>query len=311
MKVIAIDAGASKTRVLLHDSSKPEQRIERILEPCSYSIDGKKGIKKLAKKIISCYEIKSPPSYHLIAGIAGASTEYSKENISRIFQVFGFHRKRLRIFSDAELLQEATGNNGIVLLVGTGAVCLGRKKNINGHYTEAKAGGYGYRFNSEPGGYSLGTKALNRCLEIEDGILKTKSNLPEKIKYHFKVNSIRELIPSIYESKEIQREIPELSRIIFEYADLNDTLSLRLLTDHVNSLASYIIVVYRKLNFDSTTVYFYGGFFNNKYSKKLLIYPIMNHKNLSKINFKFKILGTKKSDMDPLLESIKILETKV
>ena len=47
MKIIAIDAGASKTRVIQSDSTKPTDYKEIILSPCNYLVHGKKRIKEL------------------------------------------------------------------------------------------------------------------------------------------------------------------------------------------------------------------------------------------------------------------------
>ncbi len=310
MKIIAIDAGASKTRVIQSDSTKPSDYKEIILSPCNYLVHGKKRIKELTESILTKFKIKSAGKYYVVAGIAGTVTASSKNEVAKIFKSYGFLSKRITIFSDAELLINSIGNDGIVLIAGTGAICIGRKKSADGNYIEAKAGGYGYIFNSEPGGYSLGIKAIKISLDIEDGISKTKSYLPEKIKHHFGVKSMRELIPLIYVSKKIHEEIATLVPIILECAKYEDPIPVQLLKGHTDSMSGYIRAVYSKLGFDKANVYIHGGLFKNRLSKKLLIDPMISHKSLKELNINFKVLGVNKPDKDPLLEVIKTITSK-
>ena len=314
MKFIAIDTGSSKTRVLMAEKKNKKSNvlniyIEIILDPCNYKIHGISGVKKLIDEIISKYRIRKPDNYYIVAGFSGAAEKESKIKISKLFKSKGFIDKRVKIISDIELLLESISNDGIVLIAGTGCICSGRKPIKNSDkYSEASAGGYGYKFNSEPGGYSLGLKAIYKSVEIEDGISKTKSILPQEIKTHFKVERFRDLIPVIYESKDYQKEIAELSPIIFQCAYNKDLISLSLLKEHVETLASYIEAVYKKLGFDKTTVYLHGGLLKDRFAKELLIYPLINHKSLQTLKLNFKTLGVKKSDKDPILEIIKNLQ---
>jgi len=307
MKIIAIDAGATNTRVIQSDSAKPSDYNEKILNPCNYLIHGKKRIKELIESILTKFKIKSPGKYYVIAGIAGTVTANSKNEVAKIFKLYGFLSERTTIFSDAELLINSIGNDGIVLIAGTGAICVGRKKSADGNYIEAKAGGYGYRFNSEPGGYSLGIKAIKIYLDIEDGISTTKSRVPERTKDHFGVKSMRELIPLIYESKKVQEEITALVPIILECANNEDPIPVKLLKGHTDIMSGYIRAVYNKLGFDKANVYLHGGLFNNRLSKKLLIDPLISHKSLKDLNINFKVLGVNIPGKDPLLEVVKAI----
>ena len=295
MKIIAIDAGASKTRVIKSDTSKAACDNEIILNPCNYLIHGQRRIKELIESILTKFKIKSPWNYYVVAGITGAVTTGSKKSIKRLFRSYGFPDVNITIFSDAELLINSIGNDGIVLIAGTGSIC----------YLEAKAGGYGYRFNSEPGGYSLAIKAIEKCLEIEDGISDKYSILCDAIKDMFKVKTLRDLIPGMYVSKNIRELIPGLDPLIFKSAEKKDLISLNLLKEHSDRLSLYIKAVYTKLGLTNTTVYLHGGQFKNRSSKNLLIEPIFKNKDLGKLKIKYKTLGVKKSDIDPLVEIAK------
>lgn len=307
MKIIAIDAGASKTRVIKSDTSRAARDKEIILNPCNYLIHGQRRIKEIIESILTKFKIKSPGNYHVVAGIAGAVTSGSKNRIQRIFGSYGFSSDRTTIYSDAELLIYSIGNDSIVLIAGTGSICLGRKKLLDGGYLEAKAGGYGYRFNSEPGGYNLAIKAIGKCLEIEDGISEKSTILCDAIKHLFKVKNLRCLIPGIYESKNVRELIPGLVPLIFKSAEKKDHVSLDLLKEHSDILSLYIKAVYSKLGLNQATVYLHGGQFKNRLSNRLLIEPVKNHRKLAKLNLKFKTSGVKKSDKDTLVEVVKKL----
>jgi N-acetylglucosamine kinase-like BadF-type ATPase len=175
INIIGIDAGGSKTRVLhasVADAIKIEFKLirETYFNSYNYRQDGIIGLNRLIKQILAIFQIGDIKSTLLLGGFAGAGTETCHTDIQRTFEKHGFRGSLTNITSDADLLLMALGNIGIVLTAGTGSVCIGRRKvSEDGSEIYVRAGGYGFRTYSEPGGYQLGMRAIDAGLKIEDG----------------------------------------------------------------------------------------------------------------------------------------------
>lgn len=315
MRIIGIDAGGSKTRVILGDIEGWGTAIlklisERNLEPFNYRQDRIIGLNKLIKRILSAFEIKDIGNTLLLGGFAGAGTDKSRRDIRRAFEKRGFRQNLTSIVSDADLLLLSIGNNGIVLNAGTGSICVGRttgsrdEKEIN-----VRAGGYGFRTYSEPGGYQLGMRAIDIALMVEDGRKQETTVLHQRIRDNFSVKNLGEIVPIIYSSinKHINviSRIAGLSKVVLQAAHEGDKVAVYLVKDIVDKLADHIHAVYKRLGLRNPLVGLHGGLFADAYGEELLINPLTQHSFFKKHHLRFITLGVKEGDMDPLIESMK------
>ncbi|MDA2921234.1 hypothetical protein MYX76_17375 [Desulfobacterota bacterium AH_259_B03_O07] len=246
----------------------------------------------------------------VVGGFAGAGTPESHSTIKGVFGGEGFKKNNIFVMSDAGLVLMSIGNNGIVLIAGTGAICIGRcMSQSNGKVIEARSGGYGFRSLSEPGGYQIGMRAIDAALKIEDGRKQEPTVLYQKVKEYFGINNLKQLTPLLYSQSDARVNVVEkvagLSKIVLQSAHEGDKVSNELVKETVDELADYIRTVYNKLGINKTVVGLHGGLFKNPNSDELIIDPLKKHRNLNRLNIMFETLGVRKGDKDPLFEAMK------
>ena len=306
MNIIAIDAGGSKTRILiLRKSDLTNEYYNNIKEltlgPCNYLTSGRRGIKKVVSEIIHNFKIIKTDQTSVFGGFAGAGSLHIKNDIKSIFINFGFKDNNIHITSDSELLLNAFGHNSILLIAGTGSICVGKSKTNN----IVRAGGYGYRF-LEPGGYTLGIKAIEASLKIEDGRMQEDTILYENTKDYFNVHQIKELIPMIYKDSQGYIEtIAVVSKIVFNSANDGDSFSLSLIGNLVTELSDLVVSVYKRLNFDKCLLGLYGGLFDDKSSDELIIKPLISKLINENLDIKIETYYSKKKRDDILIKALR------
>ncbi len=315
LEIIGIDAGGSRTRVVhasLDDSVTLDLQLieETDFGSYNYRQDGISGLKRLVRQILTSFQIEDVEATVLVGGFAGAGTDKSHDTIQRTFGEHGFRRDRTIITSDADLLLIAIGNEGIVLTVGTGSICVGRRKvSEDGREIKVRAGGYGFRMYSEPGGYQLGIRAIDAALKIEDGRGREPTVLYAGIKDYFDVSNLEEIIPLIYppaaRKGNINRQIADIAKLVLKAANEGDKTANRLVSELVDSFAEHIQAVYKKLGLKNPLVGLHGGLFSDPHGEELLIGRLIQHRLLHKYDLKFITLGVKKQDADPLIEAMK------
>lgn len=315
INIIGIDAGGSKTRVLhasVADTIKIELKLirEAHLNSYNYRQDGIIGLNRLINQILDTFQIEDIGSTHVLGGFAGAGTRKCHMDIQRTFEKHGIHRNLTNITSDADLLLMAIGNIGIVLTAGTGSVCIGRRKvTEDGSEIYVRAGGYGFRTYSEPGGYQLGMRAIDAALKIEDGRGHEPTVLYTRIKDYFDGARLNQIIPLIYplaaKNSNVNRQIAGVSKVVLKAAHEGDRTATRLVKELVDNFADHIRAVYSKLGLRNPLVGLHGGLFADPHGEELLIRPLTQHALLNKYDLRFIILGAKKGDIDPLIEAMK------
>lgn len=314
--IIGIDAGSSKTRVIhasVRDSFNTGLQLigEADFGSYNYRQDGITGLKRLIKQILASFQIENIEAALLLGGFAGAGTAKSHKDIQRTFEKHGFRRNLITAMSDAGLLLMAIGNEGIVLTAGTGSICVGRKKvSEEGTEINVRAGGYGFRTYSEPGGYQLGMRAIDAALGIEDGRDQEPTVLFTRIKDYFGVASLAEIIPVIYpkaaKKSNVNRQIAGIAKLVLKAANEGDKTANRLVSELVDNVADHIKAVYNKLGLKNPLVGLHGGLFADPHGEELLIRPLKQHALLSKYDLRFISLGTRKGHTDPLIEAIRL-----
>jgi N-acetylglucosamine kinase-like BadF-type ATPase len=315
INIVGIDAGGSRTRVLhasATDTIKIEFRLikEAHLSSCNYRQDGIIGLNRLIKQILDSFQIEDIVSTLLLGGFAGAGTDKSHRHIQRTFEKHGFRRNFINITGDADLILMAIGSIGIVLTAGTGSICIGRRKvSEDGSEIYVRAGGYGFRTYSEPGGYQLGMRAIDAALRIENGRAQEPTVLYTRIKDYFKISRFDQIIPLLYprasKKNNVIRQIASISKVVLKAADEGDKIAINMVKEIVDNFADHIHAVYSKLGLKNPLVGLHGGLFADPYGEELLIGPLTQHPLLNKHHLKFVTLGIKKGDIDPLLEAMK------
>jgi N-acetylglucosamine kinase-like BadF-type ATPase len=127
------------------------------------------------------------------------------------------------------------GRAGIVNISGTGSITFG----MNEKGVRKRAGGWGYLIGDRGSGYSIGRDALQSAFEAYDGCGK-ETLLTELILQGTQVQSLTDLIPSIYELGKARKVIAPLSRIVVQAADQGDEVAQRILQKAAVDMATGI-----------------------------------------------------------------------
>lgn len=112
------------------------------------------------------------------------------------------------------------GGPGIIVIAGTGAICLGRTLASE----IIRVGGWGYLLGDEGSGFSVAQSALIAALKDWDG-RGTKTAMRQIFEKHFSVTSIELIISSIYSGEYDRGKIAELAPLVFDAAEKDDCVA--------------------------------------------------------------------------------------
>lgn len=156
--------------------------------------------------------------------------------------------------SKAALYGALAGNDGIVVISGTGSNCLGLK---NGRYK--RSGGWGSLLGDEGSGYSIAKQGLIAALKDYDG-RGPKSSLTERFTSHFQVGTPEGILPATH--KLSRPEIANLSVIVFEESTKGDEIAGTIIKNEAMELVKMTRAVHRGLGFSGqASVAMVGGCF--------------------------------------------------
>jgi N-acetylglucosamine kinase-like BadF-type ATPase len=218
MRVLGIDAGATKTDCLLADETGsilakargPGANFQLFAEDELEFVLG-----NLAGEVLAGHR---GPADVLCIGMAGAGRERDFRIMRRILARLNVARENL-VTNDAviALVAGAGKRYGVVLIVGTGAAAFG----IDRSGREARAGGWGPLLGDEGSAYWMGLRALRAVMRAFDG--RAGATLLERpILARVGVEHVESLVHRVY--REMAREeIAALAPIVQQAADLGDT----------------------------------------------------------------------------------------
>ena len=246
---IGIDGGGTKTNFILFDSDK--NSIASVLMPTIHPAQTsfKEAVsiltearEKLLINIKDCdYDLK------VGAGLGGygINKDYRKKLEDEFSSVF----EEFRLYSDAyaAMLGALGGDDGILIIAGTGSIGLAKI----GENTY-RCGGFGYRYGDEGSAYSIGKEIISAALKESDGRNK-KSKIYDLVLEYFKMNSVNDIATSDFTREHIAGLAAEASKyiyscesikIIFERAAGEITLHIKALSENKIKL-SYIGGVFK------------------------------------------------------------------
>ena len=310
--ILGLDAGASNTRVITAEygqDRKPSPCRELLLGPGNFRHLGRSGIASMVCEIIEECGLEPSARWSVVGGFAGAGTTQSRQDIRTVFERAGFPANRIHITNDADLLLDAVGE-GIVLIAGTGSVCMGRSKRnsdrgANGNRVQVRSGGYGFRMPSEIGGYFLGIHAIDIALQVADG-RRDGSSLHRLVMDHLGLASAVEITPLLYPEEEafrVQETVAALAPLVLQAAADGDRSAANLVATMVDGLAEHLVSVHARLGVGGTVVALHGGLFASPRAIELLIDPLRHHPLVRNRGLQFRT-NLSVDDPDPLLAAM-------
>jgi N-acetylglucosamine kinase-like BadF-type ATPase len=171
-------------------------------------------------------------------GFSGGAAD--KDAYSREF----LRSKRYKITHDAEIaLSGATGGEpGIIIIAGTGSMAFGR----NAGGATGRAGGWGYVFGDEGGGFDITRRALRAALRFEEG-WGPATSLRRMLLDETGAATANSLMHRFYTPEFSRPRIAALSEVVSHAAESGDDAAAGILRGAAAELMTYVDGVYRQL----------------------------------------------------------------
>lgn len=243
------------------------------VEATAYSIDGiaiktsikgfgnllnnqEKALKNIIDSIKEILEyLSNEELINIYLGIAGSevgnNTKIIKEEVKEKLNLDCI------VMNDSKIALKAMlkGEDGILVIAGTGSVALG----INGNKT-IRCGGWGSLLGDEGSGYKISIEAIKRMI-LEEEYSMPKSRLSKSIMEKLNIKSVHEITDFVYSST--KDEIASLAPIVVKLSEEGDDISIQILLNESIAFARTTENVYRKLGFESCDIALVGGVIRN------------------------------------------------
>jgi N-acetylglucosamine kinase-like BadF-type ATPase len=151
------------------------------------------------------------------------------------------------------------GQPGLIAIAGTGSFAFGR----NGAGETARAGGWGYVFGDEGGGFFITRQALRAALRFEEG-WGPATALRSMFLDATGARDINDLLHRFYTSEFSRPRIAEFSKAVNDAATSGDEIARAILEEAAQQLAVIAEAVRQKLFGEPALVAYVGGVFRSE-----------------------------------------------
>ncbi len=253
--VIGIDGGGTKTTVMVAD---PDGQILKSFagDTINYNGGGKAFIDSNLQSIfhtIAANGYQPGQCASICIGTAGISNPLVKERLLENISRAGFTCP-VKIVGDADTAFAGALDNGegIILIAGTGSICLGKDHKGNSYRT----GGFGHLIDDEGSGYWIARDILANVVKSCDGRIEP-TILKELVFEYLAIHTVEELISYVYLPNRNKKEIAELSIVIEEAVKRKDHAAIKVVERCISGLTELVSPVIRR--FQSTPVLAVAG----------------------------------------------------
>ncbi len=253
--LLGIDGGGTKTEFLLTDINKnPLNRV--ILGAANPVNTGIETTKKILKDGISkvCGNT-GLNEISVFAGLAGGGSGNNQAVIESYLSGFGFGAYAGGSDTDSALELSLNGNDGVVVIIGTGVAAFSQQENIR-----HRIGGWGYLIDKGGSGFSLGSDALDCAFRHLDG--RGGSALMLELIENQTKKPLQECIPDIYSKGTTY--VASFAPVVFEAFEKGDDSAHRIIDRNMKEVAQIIDTGCGFLNSEQKKVVICGGLCRKK-----------------------------------------------
>lgn len=258
---LGVDGGQSSTTALIGDASGKVIGYGRG-GPCNH-VKGPEGRQKFISAIEGCLQmaveaagLHAPRFEVAFLGFSGGPAD--KTALLSEMLAAG----RMEVTHDALIaLSGATaGAPGIITIAGTGSIAFAR----NAAGRTARAGGWGYVFGDEGGGFDLTRQALRAALRMEEG-WGPETALRENLLEATGATSANDLLHRFYTTEYPRPRIAGFSKLVDEAAQHGDPVAREILLHSAQQLAMFAGAVRGQLfkEGEPARVAYIGGVFSS------------------------------------------------
>ena len=157
-------------------------------------------------------------------GAAGISNPQAKKLLTEAFYDRGY-RSAIFTYSDGETALAAAFPecHGIILIAGTGSICLGRKKDGE----TVRIGGYGHLIDDGGSAYAIAIAILSALVRAEDGRAGATA-LRRLVFDRLEIGSLAELIGYVYAPSRSKKEIASLAVLAEQASAAGDAAAVEI-----------------------------------------------------------------------------------
>jgi len=261
--ILGLDGGATRTRCILVTLSGEILSVG-VSGPSNYhnvGIDGaRNALLESAQKACASGNVVSNDCLLACAGLAGLDCSYDVKLLNDAIGKLSIARRILIVHDSLIALYGATGGmSGVIVNGGTGSMAAGM--NMAGR--TIRVGGWGSIVGDEGSAYDIGRRAITAALWAFDG-RGQETALQEKIKKHYNLSSMDDIIHEVYGKKMSVTEMASLAPIVTDSAREGDAISRDILRIAGEELGRHAVTVIEKLSMqdESCQVALVGGVLN-------------------------------------------------
>lgn len=250
---LGVDGGGTKTNVVLMNASH-EVVAEGFGGPSNpLRVGVETAVANISKAFDSARDVGNISRGDVVAatlGLAGVRREDLRERVRDSFIARNRIRKTI-VVTDAEIALFGTtlGKSGLVVIAGTGSICLG----INPAGEKAMAGGWGPVAGDEGGGRGIAGEALHRVAKASDGRGEL-TKLSDRAAEYFRASNVENLIGAIYAPQMDNSRIAGFARLVAETAAEGDKVAIEILDDAGRELGTAAVAVIKKLRLQRSKI---------------------------------------------------------
>src|SRR5687767_14267851 len=243
---LGVDGGGTKTHIALMDEAR-QMRCEGFAGPSNpLRVGIETAVTNIAKAINEACDRDGFSRSDITAatlGLAGVRRADLKRSVRESF-VKRLGIRKVEVVTDAEIALYATtfGKPGLVVIAGTGSVCLGKNENDD----MAISGGWGPLAGDEGGGVGIAQQALHTIAKASDG-RGVPTVLSQRASEYFRASGPENLIVAIYSPQVDNSRIAGFARLVVETAQEGDQVAVEILKDAGYELGLAACAVIEKL----------------------------------------------------------------
>lgn len=246
---LGVDGGGTKTHAILIDEDKTilGEGFTGAGNPLRVGVEN--AIKNIFAAIEKACDSANRSKGDIVSaqlGLAGVRREDLRYLIRNRFRE-NLRIRKVEVTTDAEIaLYAATeGKEGLVIIAGTGSVCMGR--NVKGEI--ASAGGWGPLAGDEGGGAGIARRALQLIAKSSDGRGKP-TKLSDYAVDYFRAGRLEDLSVAIYAPQVDNARIAGFAQYVSQAAVEGDEVAVELLYEAGQELGIAASAVIKKLKME-------------------------------------------------------------
>jgi glucosamine kinase len=256
---LGIDGGGTHTRSLLISESG-DILGRAVTGPSNVQQVSMQALRDNLQQLLNQTFINLPDHIEYIAscfGLAGAATAKNRDDIrDTLVSLMPMSTEAPILTSDAHIaLVGALANRpGLMLIAGTGSICLGRDADGIIHRT----GGWGATFDDLGSGYWIGQQAMQATLQESDGRRPSgpwQSNVLKRLS----CNSIEQLLSKVKTGEMSNSHIAALAPMVIQLSQAGVSDAADILNRAVLELVATISATYRKAKLRTAPLVLVGG----------------------------------------------------